>query len=154
MKLRYVITAMVAAACTLVVTVAVSAQDGSSAANDDSLFAALAGKNERPRADEDGRGSFGATFEGDQLCYGYVVKNITDPIAAHIHTGTAGKNGGVVIPLAIPASGDPGTVSGCTDVDPALKADILRRPATYYVNVHTADFPGGAVRGQLFAKAP
>jgi hypothetical protein len=26
---------------------------------------------------------------------------------------------------------------------------ILRRPRRFYVNVHTNDFPGGAVRGQL-----
>jgi hypothetical protein len=28
-------------------------------------------------------------------------------------------------------------------------ASILAQPASYYVNVHTAEFPGGAVRGQL-----
>jgi hypothetical protein len=28
-------------------------------------------------------------------------------------------------------------------------ADVLAHPGDYYVNVHTADFPGGAVRGQL-----
>ncbi len=28
-------------------------------------------------------------------------------------------------------------------------ADIATHPEDYYVNVHNAEFPGGAVRGQL-----
>jgi hypothetical protein len=155
MSLRFAVTALAAAVCVLAVAVAVSAQRGSSAASaKDSLFAALAGKNERPKADKDGRGSFAANFEGGQLCYGYVVRNIADPAAAHIHKGSAGKNGDVVITLDTPSSGDPGTVSDCVNVSSTLRKQILRRPATFYVNVHNADFPGGAVRGQLFAKSP
>jgi hypothetical protein len=26
---------------------------------------------------------------------------------------------------------------------------VLRRPSSFYVNVHNADFPDGAIRGQL-----
>jgi hypothetical protein len=37
-----------------------------------------------------------------------------------------------------------------TPVDDAVLSAILRRPGRYYVNVHTAAFGGGAVRGQLF----
>ena len=37
-----------------------------------------------------------------------------------------------------------------TVTDPKIAADILANPAGFYVNLHTADFPGGAVRGQLF----
>jgi hypothetical protein len=155
MTLRIAMAALAAALSALAVAVVVSAQNGSTSATaKDSLFAALAGKNERPKADKDGRGSFAANFVGGQLCYGYVVKGIGDPAAAHIHKGTAGKNGDVVIPLDTPSSGNPGTVSDCVDVAAGLKKDILRRPSTYYVNVHNADFPGGAIRGQLFAKSP
>jgi hypothetical protein len=155
MRSRLAVTLAAAALAALAVAVVVSAQQGSSSATArDSLFAAMAGKNEKPKGDRDGRGSFAASFDGEQLCYGYVVKNIADPTAAHVHKGSAGKVGDPVITLDTPASGDPGTVSDCVAVDAARRRDILRRPATYYVNVHNADFPAGAVRGQLFARSP
>jgi len=34
-------------------------------------------------------------------------------------------------------------------VDATVAAAILAHPKGYYVNVHTAAFPNGAVRGQL-----
>jgi hypothetical protein len=34
-------------------------------------------------------------------------------------------------------------------VDPGLIKAIRQNPSAYYVNVHNADFPAGAVRGQL-----
>jgi hypothetical protein len=31
-------------------------------------------------------------------------------------------------------------------------AEILADPGSYYVNVHNAEYPGGAIRGQLMAE--
>ena len=69
-------------------------------------------------------------------------------IMAHIHTGAAGVAGGVVVPLFTePPTGE---MTGCVqDVDPATIAGITADPAAYYVNIHTEQFPDGAVRGQL-----
>jgi hypothetical protein len=123
------------------------------------LFAVLTGKNEidaegnRGAGDPDGRGTFSATVDGNQLCFGITVKNIDTPAAAHIHKGRRRENGPVVVTLVPPASGDPGASSGCVTVDPALAQAILRKPRRYYANVHTAAFPAGAVRGQLFRRA-
>ncbi|HVR42285.1 MAG TPA: CHRD domain-containing protein, partial [Thermoanaerobaculia bacterium] len=70
--------------------------------------------------------------------------------AAHIHTGVAGEPGPVLIGFADSSrpfmNGVPVTVTG---IDPADAAAILANPAGYYVNVHTTQFPAGAVRGQL-----
>ena len=123
------------------------------------LFAVLTGRKEvdaegnRGVGDPDGRGSFTATIDGDQLCFGITVKNIDTPIAAHIHKGGPNVAGPVVVTLEHPSSGDPGASSDCATVDEALLQAILKNPRKYYVNVHNVPFPGGAVRGQLFRKS-
>jgi hypothetical protein len=121
------------------------------------LFAELSGRNEinattgqRGAGDPDGFGSASFSFDGDQLCFGITVANLAAPVAAHIHKGAKDVNGPVVIPLTQPATGDPGASSGCVTVaDAALAADIQAHPREYYANVHTTEFMGGAVRGQL-----
>jgi hypothetical protein len=74
------------------------------------------------------------------------VENIQAANAAHIHTGAAGSAGDVAIPLEAPAQG---TSKSCSPADAQVLRDIQQNPANYYVNVHNAEFPQGAVRGQL-----
>jgi CHRD domain len=38
---------------------------------------------------------------------------------------------------------------GCTTVQHAVYDEILLNPSAFYVDVHNAEFPDGAVRGQL-----
>jgi hypothetical protein len=122
------------------------------------LFAVLTGKKEvspegeKGAGDPNGRGSFSGMFDGNTLCYGLTNKNIEDPVMAHIHRGGPNVAGPVVVTLEPPATGDPGASSDCTDVEGPLARAIQKNPRKYYVNVHTADFPGGAVRGQLFGQ--
>jgi hypothetical protein len=99
--------------------------------------------------DPDGKGS--ATVKIDaakgEVCYTITVESIETPVASHIHKGAAGGAGDIVITF------DPAKIgqgeSCLSDQKQADLESIVNDPAGYYVNVHTADFQGGAVRGQL-----
>jgi hypothetical protein len=80
-----------------------------------------------------------------QVCY-TVSTSLTDAMMAHIHKGAAGVSGPVAVPFA-PLAG--GKSQGCAPVSKELADDLLAHPADYYVNVHTPQFPKGAIRGQL-----
>lgn len=127
------------------------------------LFALLKGRNEigadgrRGAGDPDGRGGFTALIANDQVCFGLTVDNIATPTAAHIHRGKPSQNGPIVVTLTAPSSGDPGAASGCVPPDSgntAVLPEILKHPNHFYANVHTGDFPNGAVRGQLKHRRP
>jgi hypothetical protein len=125
---------------------------------DRAFFAVLTGAKEvdvtgAHNGDPNGRGSFSATLDGRRLCYGLTVKNINDPVAAHIHRGGKDVAGPVVQPLEQPSTGDPGASSACVRLSRSLTRALKRSPGNFYVNVHTADLPNGAIRGQLFARS-
>jgi hypothetical protein len=146
--------AIAAAGLVLGVAAPVGAQGG-----DRAFFAVMTGAKEvgaggqTGAGDSNGRGSFSATLDGRQLCYGIQVKNISDPVDAHIHRGGPDVQGPVVQPLDPPSAGDPGVSSACVRVSRSLARSLRNRPGRFYVNVHTGDFPGGAVRAQLFARS-
>ena len=124
------------------------------------LFAQMRGANElhpagaRGAGDLNGYGAFAATVRGTRgFCYGYTVNNIARPTMAHIHRGGARVNGPVVLPLRVPPIGTGSAVTGCQAVDPALISQIRATPGAFYVNVHSPEFPGGAIRGQLLSVA-
>ena len=112
----------------------------------------LAGTNEVPGpGDEDGTGTAAVTFDmtNGQVCYNLAVQNITLPAAAaHIHRGMASESGAVVVPFDVVPDAS-GNAESCVLVDNALLQEIVGNPAGFYVNVHTSDFPDGAVRGQV-----
>ena len=164
MRLRamFVAAAVVAVVAVALIGVVGAGAQGGSAKGSKALFAVLTGKKEvsstgeKGVGDPNGRGTFSGMFDGTELCYGITVKNIQNPIAAHIHEGSPSEAGEIVVPssgsLEFPATGDPGASSDCIEVEAALARRIQKNPRKFYVNVHTPDFPGGAVRGQLFGK--
>jgi hypothetical protein len=129
--------------------------------------------------DPDGRGEFYAfsidntatnpiTVDPNVLCYNLQVKRIGEldlaPAAgtrmAHIHKGKAGANGPVVANLAWPQGGQAADCLNSVtqqarfnnvgiEAANAVIADILANPEEYYVNVHNAEYPAGAIRGQV-----
>ena len=101
---------------------------------------------------------FGVDGDATTLCYVLTVDGIEPAAAAHIHKGAAGSNGPVVANLAAPADGDAADCLTQGEVGPGTTPKfptgetvqaILNNPGDYYVNVHNATYPGGALRGQL-----
>jgi len=104
--------------------------------------------------DPDGVGSALITLNHGkgEVCWQLDVSNLTLPAtASHIHKEAPGVRGPSLVPLSAPDN--LGSATGCASgVDRDLIQDILINPGSYYVNVHTSDFPPGAVRGQLPAQ--
>ena len=111
----------------------------------------MTGADERPGpGDPDGSGTAFITINRGlgEVCWEIEVTDITlSSIGAHIHIAPVTDPGPIVVHLTAPDA--TGMSSGCTTVDPALAKAIAKDPAAYYVNVHTTDFPGGALRAQL-----
>jgi hypothetical protein len=122
------------------------------------LVAALNGRNEVPGpagspkvGDPDGQAVAVLRVQGNQISYAFKWKNIGAPTAGHIHIGARGSNGTVQVPFfgaGLPDSAE-AAVGSVTVTDPALLNSIKTDPTGFYTNLHTAEFPGGAVRGQL-----
>jgi CHRD domain len=77
-----------------------------------------------------------------EVCWTITVSDVAPIFAAHIHVAPSTAPGPIVVPLN-PFTG------GCTSVDRQLALAIIEHPDAYYVNVHNAQFPAGALRGQL-----
>ena len=133
------------AACALAFAGAAVAQSGHVV-----LAATLSGAGEVPGpADPDGNGTARIMFgEGpDNVCYEIVARDIAPATMAHIHGGPAGAEGGPpIVRFAAPTSGES---RGCVAVPQPVVDAIRADPSAYFVNVHNAEFPGGAIRGQL-----
>ncbi|KAJ1457926.1 hypothetical protein M885DRAFT_562405 [Pelagophyceae sp. CCMP2097] len=90
-----------------------------------------------------GSGAIELNYYGTKLCF--LLTTTLNMTSLHIHAGAAGANGDVTVALD--------GMSGCVDATAALIESILLDPSMYYVNLHTATFPNGALRGQLKAPA-
>jgi hypothetical protein len=115
------------------------------------LTTILTGAAEVPGpGDPDGTGKATITVNPgkSRICWEIEVKDIEPASAAHIHIGLAGTApaNNVVLGLSAPTDGDS---EGCEDVERSLADAIRKSPASYYVNVHNAPYPNGALRGQL-----
>jgi hypothetical protein len=125
----------------------------SSSAATTKLYAFMDGRFETRGGDTDGHARIGITFDRakGRVCYDLRKFKLETAAAAHIHRGRKGKDGPIVLTLfKTPTGAGKGKVTGCANgISPATIDKILARPADYYANVHTADYPSGSVRGQL-----
>lgn len=122
------------------------------------LAAVLDGRNEVPVAggpavdDPDGQAIELLRIKGNQISFAIRWKNLGPITAGHIHAGAAGTNGAVQVPFFGTGLSDPSlsAVTGSVTVaDKTLLGNLTSNPGGFYVNLHTSEFPGGAVRGQL-----
>ena len=128
---------------------------GQLSSQDTTMFGgSMSGDREAPGpGDEDGRGAFLITLDDSrtQLTFDVVVEGIgTSFTGAHIHTGTEGVPGGVLVTLMSSTHQFmDGRLSGTITIPAEVGMAIAASPESHYVNVHTSQFTGGAVRGQL-----
>jgi hypothetical protein len=103
----------------------------------------------------EGAGSFAAQSNVGQgrICWRITVTGLTDVTAAHIHYRTGPKATTVAVPLALPEPFH-APAKGCTNASRSLLSQIVRHPGLFYVNVHTASYPSGAVSGMLKRGTP
>ncbi|MEA3012104.1 MAG: hypothetical protein QOD42_649 [Sphingomonadales bacterium] len=99
--------------------------------------------------DPDGSGTVEIRVEpaGGQVCWNLYARGIDPATAAHIHRGAAGVAGPPVLTLTTPDAA--GRSQGCAVVDRRLAQELSMRAHDFYVNVHSAPHPAGAIRGQL-----
>jgi hypothetical protein len=107
--------------------------------------------------DPDGRATGSFAVRGNRATFAITWTSLARPTFGHVHVGMARQRGGkIVIPVFGVAAGLPGTLSGVAGTVDGLAPGVAQRingqPACYYLRLHNAAFPDGAVRGQ-FARA-
>ncbi len=126
------------------------------------LAASLRGANEVPVqggpavGDQDGAALQFVKVTGDKVSVAVEWSGTGKPTALHLHQGAKGTNGGIKIDFTEllkghgKGHGKGRTLTGTVEVKDAALLDALKNdPASFYANLHTAEFPGGALRGQL-----
>ncbi len=135
-----------------------------------SLVADLSGDQEVPPVDTQGHGQavFSLSEDGAALTYKITISNVENITMSHIHIAPAGQNGPPVVwlyPSEPPSVLIPGVFSGIlaegTITESNLIGDLQGQQLSSllqtieaggaYVNVHTEQYPGGEIRGQIMA---
>jgi hypothetical protein len=147
---------------------ALAAGSAQLANNSDRLHTHLTGDEEVPVRDTDAQGqaTFKVNGDGTVIEYKLNVANIENVTQAHIHLGPVGSNGGIVVwlyPSGPPSQLIPGRTQGTLGEGEITASSLVNalagmplstllerlRNGSAYVNVHTLQFPGGEIRGQI-----
>ena len=142
----------------------IQAQEG------ETFSASLSGNNEVPSTQSTATGlaRFQTDENGTRVSYWLNITGLNAITGAHIHNGSAGQNGDVVVTLS-----GPETAKNTENLVISLKGNItndklqgplaskelselvsLMSDGTVYVNVHTDEFQNGEVRGQIVSGLP
>lgn len=129
--------------------------------------ATLSGKDEVPptKSIANGTAKFLVNENDSQISYWVNLTGLKKIIQAHIHNGTSGQNGDVLVNLSDSKSAKnvdnpeiqlTGTITK-DDLQGPLKGRelsdllIVMRNGQAYVNAHTEIYPKGAIRGQIIS---
>lgn len=164
-----------AAALSLILTL-VMASATLSVGPPQNFVAPLSGDQEVPPRDTNAHGvaKFWVSSDGLTISWILIASNIDNVVASHIHIGSAGANGDVVLFLFGPAAAGGGRHDGVLSTGTATAVNLVgplagqplsaliaaMEAGNTYVNVHTndgvaptntgpGDFPGGEIRGQI-----
>ena len=105
----------------------------------------LYGANEVGPGDPDGYGIASVSIDTDALTvtWSILALNVDMPLTgSHIHSAPAGINGPVIVDFSGSVIG-----TGLHDLDLASITSV--NSMNFYVNIHNATYPAGAIRGQL-----
>ena len=107
--------------------------------------ATINGANEETPTGSTATGSATGTYNSNtkELNLTITYTGLT-PSAGHIHKGAVGVSGGVIFPFASVASSP---IAFSATLDATQEADLMA--GLYYVNLHSAAFQDGEIRGQL-----
>lgn len=134
----------------LIPLVIVSCNDDDDSAPDPNVIfeATLNGTNSVPSNSSTATGSATLTYNMTTKIFTIVVTHsIASPTNGHIHKAAAGETG----PPAFAFTSFTSPINLTSEaLDAAEEADL--NAGLYYVNIHTTEFPGGEIRGQLIKK--
>lgn len=117
---------------------------------DSPYIAYMDNNQENPATVSNGRGSgvISVNTVTNQALVTMTWNGLTGPsVAGHVHTGRSRTNGGIVCDLSPPAAASGSVVDRLCTFSPAQITSL--RTAQFYLNLHTAAFPGGEIRGQI-----
>jgi CHRD domain len=141
MRIRDTIATLTLSACLLVPTLA--------RAETVMLKADLEASSEVPPTMGQGHGQLDAVYDTSSrtLSWNVTYDGLTGPAsAAHFHgPAVAGKNAGVQVPIDKDALANP--IHGQAALTDAQAKDLI--DGKWYFNIHTAQNPGGEIRGQV-----
>ena len=115
---------------------------------DYTFLASMSGENESPVVVTDGLGLAAVHYTGGQLSIdidAQLTGLSSEITGAHLHIGTPGVNGPVIVDLDPYLEGN--RISGSIDMTFENLIEIFS--GNVYINVHTTNNPGGEIRGQL-----
>jgi CHRD domain len=112
------------------------------------MVGSLSGANEVPPVSTRGYGTADTTYDRQSgiLRWTVTYSGLTGPVtSAHFHgPAQQGANGGITVPLTGSLESP---ISGAATLNTVQAADLMA--GRWYLNLHTAAYPGGEIRGQV-----